>query len=120
MPIDLRRRHKNSGRPPEKDAPKFKEWLRKTYDCTFHLDGKCEGKIEAMHLDFAGGKGMGTKVADSFSLPCCTGHHRRQHNKGWATFLREVGATKEALLEAAGKLWRAWPGLFKWRTARGQ
>jgi hypothetical protein len=116
--IDLRPRHKNSGRPPEKDAPAFKEWLRKTHDCAFHMAGDCAGKIEAMHLDFAGGKGIGTKVADSFCLPCCSKHHRRQHDTGWATFLRAMGLTKEACIEASDKLWRKWPGLAKWRASR--
>lgn len=118
MKIDLRKRHKNAGRPPEKDAPKFLEWLRKTHDCAFHLAGGCEGKIEAMHLDFAGGKGVGTKVADQYSLPACSGHHGRQHTKGWATFLREMGLTKEAALDAASRLWRVWPGRAKWEAAR--
>ena len=116
MKIDLRKRHKNSGRPPEKDAPAFKEWLRKTHSCAFHLYGGCGGKLEAMHLDFAGGKGMGTKVADSFCLPCCSGHHGRQHTRGWATFCKELGVTKEALLDAADRLWRAWPGRAKWEA----
>lgn len=117
MKLDLRKRHRNAGRPPEKDAPKFKEWLRKTHDCVFHKAGDCEGRIEAMHLDFAGGKGMGTKVADSFCVPACSKHHGRQHMKGWATFLREFGVTKEALLDAADRLWRAWPGRAKWEAA---
>jgi hypothetical protein len=112
--IDLRPRHKNAGRPPEKDAPKFKEWLRKTHDCAFHLAGGCSGKIEAMHLDFAGGKGMASKVADSFCLPSCSGHHSRQHTRGWATFIREMGVSKEARFEAADRLWRTWPGRVAW------
>lgn len=117
MKLDLRPRKRNAGRPANKSAPGFLQWIRRL-DCVFADTGKCEGKIEAMHLDFAGGKGMGTKVADQFSVPACSGHHHRQHTKGWATFLREVGATKEALLDAAGKLWRAWPGRLKWELAR--
>jgi hypothetical protein len=115
----LQPRHRNSGRPPEKSAPQFKEWLRKKWGCVFAGHGECGGKIEAMHLDFAGGKGMGTKVADSFCLPSCSVHHHRQHTKGWATFLREIGATKEALLATADKLWRTWPGRVKWEAANG-
>jgi hypothetical protein len=118
MNIAITRSHRNSGRPPEKDAPKFLEWIRKTHKCVFHLDGDCEGKVEAMHLDFAGGKGVATKVADRYSVPACSKHHGRQHTKGWVTFLKEVGVTKEALLRAADKLWGSWPGRFKWEMSR--
>ena len=117
MKLDLRPRKRNAGRPADKSAPGFLQWIRGR-ECIFADAGGCEGKIEAMHLDFAGGKGVGTKVADQYSVPSCSGHHRRQHTRGWATFLREVGATKEALLDAAGKLWRAWPGRVKWELAR--
>jgi hypothetical protein len=117
--LALQRRHKNSGRPPEKDAPKFKEWLRKTHDCAFINAGDCAGKIESMHLDFAGGKGMGTKVADSFCLPACAKHHGLQHVWGWITFLSRMGLTKEACIAASDKLWRAWPGRAKWEAERG-
>lgn len=115
--VSMKPRKRNSGRPPEKDAPQFLQWLRKR-ECVFANHGGCEGKIEAMHLDFAGGKGTGTKVADKFSLPGCSGHHYRQHTKGWATFLREMGATKEALLAAADAFWRAWPGRLAWEKSR--
>ena len=81
--------------------------------------GACEGKIEAMHLDFAGGKGVGTKVADRYSVPACSNHHRRQHNKGWATFRREVGFAVEDLLDGAEVFWRLWPGRLKWEDSRG-
>src|SRR5689334_18739276 len=107
--VSTKPRKRNAGRPPEKDARGFLQWLRGRA-CIFAADGTCEGKIEAMHLDFAGGKGVGTKVADRFAVPGCAGHHRRQHNEGWATFLHQIGATKEALLKAADTLWRAWPG----------
>jgi hypothetical protein len=112
--IDLRPRHKNSGRPPEKSAPKFKEWLRKKHDCAFHLAGECGGRIEAMHLDFAGGKGVGTKVADSYCLPSCAVHHGWQHIWGWNTFCKRMDTSKDALLAAADKLWRQWPGRIAW------
>lgn len=109
---------KNAGRPAYKDAPGFLQWLRKR-PCVFANHSPCSGKKEAMHLDFAGGKGTGTKVADRYSLPSCSGHHHRQHTKGWATFIREVGTTKEALLNAADTFWRAWPGRVKWEATNG-
>lgn len=116
MRVSAAPRHKNAGRPPEKDARGFLQWLRGR-DCAFADHGGCEGKIEAMHLDFAGGKGTGTKVADRYSLPACSGHHRRQHSKGWATFLRELGLTEQLML-AAARLWNAWPGRLKWERDR--
>jgi hypothetical protein len=108
-----RPRKRNAGRPPEKSALGFLQWLRGR-DCLFAGVGGCEGKIEAMHLDFAGGKGVGTKVADRFAVPACSGHHARQHRRGWVTFLREVGLSKESLLDAAAFLWGRWPGRAKW------
>ena len=76
--------------------------------------GGCEGKIEAMHLDFSGGKGVGTKVADQHVVPSCAGHHRAQHSRGWNTFLASMGHTKDGLLYAAGRYWNAWPGRIAW------
>lgn len=115
--FDPRPRNRNAGRPAEKDAKAFLQWLRGRA-CAFALYGGCEGKIEAMHLDFAGGKGVGTKVADRYALPCCSTHHRRQHTVGWVTFLKSIGTTKEALLDAAGRFWRAWPGRSKWEASQ--
>jgi hypothetical protein len=116
--VSVKPKKRNAGRPAEKDARGFLQWIRKR-ECVFFGNGACEGKIEAMHLDFAGGKGMATKVADRFAVPACAGHHRRQHTKGWATFLREIGVNKEALLRAAETLWRAWPGRVKWEANNG-
>lgn len=114
MKIDIRSRHRNAPRPAEKSAPGFLQWLRGR-ECFFAYMGDCDGKMEAMHLDFAGGKGMGTKVADRYSLPACTAHHSRQHTIGWDTFLAHaVGHTKEGLLYAAGRYWQAWPGRPSW------
>jgi hypothetical protein len=30
-----------------------------------------------------------------------------------------MGVSKEAMLEAADRFWRAWPGRFKWEAANG-
>lgn len=67
-----------------------------------------------MHLDFAGGKGVATKVADHYAIPGCSKHHKRQTDRGWVTFLREVRLTKDELLNAAAHYWRAWPGRIAW------
>lgn len=118
MRIDTRPRKRNAPRPAEKAAPGFLQWLRGRV-CVFAGKGECEGKLEAMHLDFAGGKGIGTKVADRYAVPACSGHHRLQHTKGWATFLSSVAMTKEDLLDGAEVFWRLWPGRPKWEDARG-
>ena len=61
MLVSAKPRRRNAGRPPEKSARGFLQWIRGR-ECVFGLAGECEGKIEAAHLDFAGGKGMATKV----------------------------------------------------------
>lgn len=106
-------RRKNAPRPPEKDARGFLQYVRGR-GCIFAPMGGCEGKIEAMHLDFAGGKGMSSKVADRYSVPSCQAHHRMQHNKGWQTFIRLMGVRDNELLVAAARLWNAWPGRPAW------
>jgi hypothetical protein len=117
MRVSSSPRRKNAPRPAEKSAPAFLQYIRGR-ECAFADHGGCEGKIEAMHLDFAGGKGMSTKVADSFAIPACSYHHRRQHTRGWISFCREFGVTKEQLLAAADRLWRAWPGRANWERKR--
>lgn len=114
----IKARRRNSPRPADKTARGFLQWLRGR-PCLFVGKGECSGKIEAMHLDFAGGKGVATKVADKYAAPSCAGHHRRQHTKGWTTFLREVGMTKEDLLDGAGVFWLMWPGRPKWEDRHG-
>lgn len=113
MKIDIRPRHRNAPRIAEKSAPAFLQWLRGR-ECFFAYMGGCEGKMEAMHLDFAGDKGIATKVRDSAAIPSCAGHHRLQHNKGWGTFLLMTGHSREGLLHAAGRFWMLWPGRLAW------
>jgi hypothetical protein len=118
MKLDLRPRHRNRGRPPEKGAPGFLQFVRGR-PCVFSDMGGCEGKIEAAHLDFAGDKGLGTKVSDRYCLPFCSRHHRIQHDKGWETFMRMVGVSREQLLLASSRLWSAWPGRRQWEAKQG-
>lgn len=112
MRVDTRPRKRNAPRPAEKSAPGFLQWLRGR-DC-LAMAGDCHGKIEAAHVDYAGGKGMGTKVADRFAIPLCSHHHRLQHNNGWPwfdiTILKMAGAGESA----ASQYWRAWPGRIAW------
>ena len=113
MRVDVRPRKRNAPRPAEKSAPGFLQWLRGR-ECIFANTGDCVGRMEAMHLDFAGGKGVGTKVADRFALPSCARHHGLQHRWGWMTFLKWVGRTKDGLLLSSDAFWRAWPGRIAW------
>jgi hypothetical protein len=78
--------------------------------------GDCEGKIEAAHVDYAGDKGMGTKVSDRFAVPLCAFHHAWQHRQGWKTFERTWfgGIGVGFALKSAEHYWRAWPGRIAW------
>jgi hypothetical protein len=77
--------------------------------------GGCAGKIVACHVDHAGGKGMGTKVADMHAIPLCNRHHTDQHNIGWETFQRlyKFDAVRVALA-----FWQAWPARALWERAK--
>lgn len=113
MRVDVRPRKRNAPRIAEKSAPGFLQWLRGR-GCTFAGMGECGGKTQAMHLDFAGDKGVGTKVSDRHSIPSCAVHHTWQHLWGWDTFCRRMGVTKEVLLDGAAQFWSAWPGRIAW------
>jgi hypothetical protein len=125
-------RKRNAARPAWKAAESFKAWLRKR-PCLLagHRAGGCglanpprKSPVEAAHVDHAGGKGMGTKVADAYCVPLCQRHHDEQGGKigtfrqrgGWKSFELKYGfdAVKEA--EA---LWRLWPGRRAWEAKIG-
>lgn len=72
----------------------------------------CEGLTEAAHVDYAGDKGMGSKVSDCFALPMCRRHHAEQHRVGWRTFESTYGNFNA--LEVAEQYWRAWPDRLAW------
>ena len=103
-------RHKNAGRPAEKRAPRYLQWLRGRR-CFLHDKGGCAGKMEAAHVDHAGGKGIGTKVADKFAVPMCSHHHSESHRIGRNTF---EARHRINLLAAAEAYWRAWPGRIQY------
>lgn len=106
-------RRQNAPRIAEKSAPGFLQFVRGRA-CIFAHMGGCSGKMESAHLDFAGGKGIGTKVADRYAVPMCAGHHAMQHREGWQTFMALMGTTANELLVAAARLWNAWPGRPAW------
>lgn len=88
----------------------FLQWLRGR-PCMLVERGGCGGKIEAAHVDYAGDKGMGTKVHDKHCIPLCSDHHAAQHSWGWQTF---EGNFKINALIAAAAYWHAWPGRVSW------
>jgi hypothetical protein len=71
--------------------------------------------MEAAHVDYAGDKGMGTKVSDRFAIPLCSAHHHYQHSIGWASFEAEcLTGGHGSALRAANEFWRRWPGRAAW------
>lgn len=110
--IDTRPRLRNSGRPPEKSAPGFLKYVRGR-SCLVANAG-CSERIEAAHVDYAGGKGIGTKVADRYAVPLCSTHHAMQHVMGWAAFERQYFGEAGYALKAAEFLWSRWGGRTKW------
>ncbi len=127
-PAKLRNRNRNAPRPEWKMAPAYLEWLRKR-PC--YLDGRGCGwgdpprraPVEAAHVDCAGGKGMGTRVADAYAIPLCQRHHDEQHGKigpfktrgGWPTFQLKYGFNA---VEVADAYWKSWDGKAKWEIDR--
>lgn len=95
-----------------KRVPGFLQWLRGR-NCMLADRGGCDGKVRACHVDYAGDKGMGTKVHDKHAIPMCDGHHAAQHSWGWSTF---EGNFKINALLAAEAYWRAWPGRSAWEN----
>lgn len=107
-------RTRTQKRPAEKHCEGFLQWLRGR-PCSVEHFGGCEGKMTAAHVDYAGGKGMGTKVADRFAIPLCARHAQMQHDIGWDTFERRhfSGKTGHAL-KLADAYFTSWPGRIQW------
>ena len=114
MRVDVRPRKRNAPRPAEKSAPGFLQWLRGR-QCAA-LTGDCEGKLEAAHVDYAGDKGMSTKVSDRYSIPLCSKHHRLQHTVGWPEFERRQYGREGHGLGLANAYWHYWPGRRAWEA----
>jgi hypothetical protein len=114
----FRPRLENSHRADSwKRAPGFLQWLRGR-PCLLVDKGGCEGKMEAAHVDYAGGKGIGTKVHDKHCIPLCSEHHRVQHAWGWDTFEGNFGMGPGDAAQAAEAYWNAWPGRVAWEAKR--
>jgi hypothetical protein len=97
--------------------PSHLAWLRKR-PCL--LEGRhghaCEGRMEAAHVDHAGGKGTGIKVADYHAVPLCTEAHRLLHAHGRLTWEK---AFRVDLIEAAKEYAKASPHRFQWEQPNG-
>lgn len=106
----LPRRHKNSGKA-DKDRrfPTHMQWVR-GFVCICFKHGGCEGKTEAAHVDYAGGKGMSIKVADYHVVPMCSKHHQESH-QGVKTFEAKYGVS---MLAEAEKLAKVSPKRHLW------
>lgn len=112
--LSTKRRHTNAGRPAEKSAPGFLAFVRQR-PCILDHTGECRGKVRACHWDEAGDKGMGTKVADKWSLPMCDGHHQEQTDVlGWPKFQVKYRFNAREFCE---QLWRAWPSRLRWENS---
>jgi hypothetical protein len=125
--VNIRPRHRNAGRPAEKSAPAFHQWLRgRRCFLEGHAAGGCglgdpprKSPIEAAHVDHGGDKGMGTKASDHYAIPLCQRHHDEQHGKigpfrtrgGWGSFQAKYGFTA---VDVAGDYWSRWPGRIAW------
>jgi len=85
MRVDISPRRKNSKKADyARRSPEHLQWLRGR-PCTVGRREGCGGKIEAAHVDHAGGKGVGIKVADWKAVPLCADHHAELH-RGAKTF----------------------------------
>ena len=117
MRVNVKPRRQNAPRPAWKVARSYPQWLRGR-PCAADGYGHCEGTMEAAHVDHGGDKGMGTKASDRFAIPLCSGHHRRQHMRGWMTFEAECLGGKSAVA-MADAYWTAWPGRIEWEREHG-
>src|SRR3546814_8329070 len=71
--------------------PTHMQWVR-CFVRIFFKHGGCDGKTEAAHVDYAGGKGMSIKVADYHVVPMCSKHHQESH-QGVKTFEAKYGVS---------------------------
>jgi len=69
--------------------------------------------MEAMHVDHAGGKSMGLKVADFHAVPACSEAHRLYHQYGAKTWERTWGVD---LVLAAKQYAAASPHKHLWES----
>ena len=117
LKVNTRPRKRNAPRPAEKSALGYLKWLRGRECVVCCMKGySSASRIEAAHVDYAGGKGVGTKVADKHAIPMCGVHHAEQHSLGWNTF---EGKYRFNAADFARQFWKAWPGRGAWEAKNG-
>jgi hypothetical protein len=83
--VNARPRRKNSGKADAlRRCEGHLQWLRGR-PCLLDRRAVCGGRIEAAHVDHAGGKGMAIKTFDANAVPLCSDHHAEYH-RGARTF----------------------------------
>lgn len=107
-------RKKNSGKADaDRRFPSHLAWLRKRPCIIQGWKGHvCEGRIEAAHVDDAGGKGIGLKVADYKAVPACSAAHAEMH-RGAQTWQAKY---KINLADAAKQYAKASPHRHQWEA----
>jgi hypothetical protein len=111
----IKPRKRNAPRPAWKVADSYRQWLRgRPCACGGKLN--CGGKIVAAHVDNAGGKGMGTKVADKNCIPLSEYCHQLQHSIGWPRFEKFLPGGSGPKLSV--EYWNAWPGRLEWEASQ--
>lgn len=119
-PSALRSKFRNAPRPEWKVADSFRQWLRGRPCACEGRNPKCGGPIRSAHVDHAGDKGMGTKVADRHCIPLSDQCHKTQHAIGWRSFQTIYLKGRDAVAMAA-EYWKAWPGRVAYeRQAHGR
>lgn len=97
--------------PPRQTKPvKQSSRWRSQAHCTFVRGYQCAVPgcvglpIEAAHVRFGSGAGMGQKPSDWRVTPLCSEHHRQQHTAGepsfWQAYQATTGQDVEALIDA--------------------
>ncbi len=116
--VNTKPRHQNSGRQHEgKRFPSHLSWLRKRPCLIEGRNGHaCKGRMEAAHVDHAGGKGVSLKVPDYFAVPLCSDAHALLHAYGRLTWETAFGVD---LIEAADGYAKASPHHHLWEAANG-
>ena len=99
-------RKRNAPRPAWKVAEAFRKWLRGRPCACKGRNPDCYGVMVAAHVDHAGGKGTGTKVADRHCIPLTVACHDLQHAKGW----------RGDAVKLAAEYWNAWPARGQWEA----
>ncbi len=114
--LKIKPKRQNSGKADQfRRFPKHLQWLRGRACIIEGRKGHvCNGKIEAAHVDDAGGKGTGIKVADYHAVPACHDAHAEMH-RGARTWQRKYSII---LAEAAKVYAKASPHRALWEDSQ--